>query len=789
MLARTHALHRPARALNLLALLAVLTGLLALPWTGRAPAVPLAAPPLALPDFRALPLAFQPNAGQAAPAMRFVTHAAGGTLSFLPTEVALTLENAPASASPGQPATPDPTTVRVQFLGAAPAAVTGGAELPGKVNYLLGNDPARWRTNLPTYSDIRYQDLYPGITLTYAGQAGRLKGTYTVAPGADPARIRWRYTGASNVAVDAQGNLQIDVPAASAHSARLTEAAAVAWQETPAGRVPVSARYTLAADGAIGFALGAYDRARPMIIDPTLTYATYLGGSSADNAYSVAVDGAGAVYVAGTTSSSNFPTVNPYQGDQPLADAFITKIDPAGATVVYSTYLGGGGTDQGFGVAVDAAGQAYLAGATDSLDFPTVNGALPAPLGNTDGYLAKLSSTGAALLYATFAGGSQNDYATGVAVDLAGNAYLAGTTLSRDLLIVNGFQSLIGGGVTYGDAFMERINTNDSGSLSLVYSTYLGGSDEDYVSNGAAGNAGHGIAADNTGNIYVTGTTRSTDFPAPNGYQTSNAGSADAWAARIDTNQQGAGSLLYATYLGGTGTALTEGGHDVALDSQGFVYLTGDSASADFPTRNPYAACPAANAPFVAKLNMGLTGAASLVYATCFGAGGTGTAAAIAVDGAGHAYIAGSTSSTAVPVPNGAQTSFGGRTDAFALELATGGAGLIYGTYLGGSNSENGYGLAVDGAGAAYVVGQTGSTDFPTRNPIYPANNGGADAFVAKISGPAGTPPPPAAPIASGPGDQGAPRVSGHVVVWEDNSQGTWDILARDLDTLRSFAV
>src|SRR6476661_6540959 len=187
MLARTHALHRPNRALNLLALLAVLAGLLAVPWTGRAPAVPLAAPPLRLPDFGALPLAFQPNAGQAAPGVRFLTHAAGGTLSFLPTEVALTLENGPAVA-PGKPATTAPTTVRVQFLGAAPAALTGGAELPGKVNYLLGNDPARWRTNLPTYGDIRYQDLYPGIALSYAGQAGRLKGTYTVAPNADPAR-------------------------------------------------------------------------------------------------------------------------------------------------------------------------------------------------------------------------------------------------------------------------------------------------------------------------------------------------------------------------------------------------------------------------------------------------------------------------------------------------------------------------------------------------------------------------------------------------------------------------
>jgi Beta-propeller repeat len=312
MLARTHALHGPNRALNLLALLAMLAGLLTLPWTGRAPgAVPLAAPPLALPDFGALPLAFQPNAGQAAPAVRFVTHAAGGTLRFLPTEVALTLESAPPAALPGKPAAPVATTVRVQFLGASATTITGGAELPGKVNYLIGNDPARWHTNLPTYGDIRYQDLYPGITLSYAGQAGRLKGTYTVAPGADPARIRWRYTGAGPAAVDGQGNLQIPVPGTSAPGAHLTEAAPVAWQDTPAGRVPVGARYTLAADGAIGFALGAYDRARPLTIDPTLTYATYLGGGAADNAYGVAVDSSGAVYVAGTTSSTNFPVVNP----------------------------------------------------------------------------------------------------------------------------------------------------------------------------------------------------------------------------------------------------------------------------------------------------------------------------------------------------------------------------------------------------------------------------------------------------------------------------------------------
>jgi beta propeller repeat protein len=790
MLARTHALHRPNRALNLLALLAMLAGLFALPWTGRAPAVPLAAPPLALPDFGALPLAFQPNAGQAPPAVRFVTHAAGGTLSFLPTEVALTLESAPPAA-PGPPAAPAPTTVRLQFLGAGAATITGGAELPGKVNYLLGNDQAHWRTNLPTYGDIRYQDLYPGITLSYAGQAGRLKGTYSVAPGADPARIRWRYTG-TGTAVDAQGNLQIAVPGASA-GARLTEAAPVAWQDTPAGRVPVSARYTLAADGAIGFALGAYDRARSLTIDPTLTYATYLGGSATDNAYGVAVDSSGAVYVVGTTSSTNFPVVNPYQGDQPQADAFVTKIDPAGTAVVYSTYLGGGSTDQGFDIAVDSAGQAYLVGATTSLDFPTLNGAQPAPLGRTDAYLAKLSSDGATLLYATYAGGSVNDYATGVAVDEAGTAYLAGTTNSPDIFIEFAYQYTYGGGATYGDAFLERINTNDSGSPSLVYSTYLGGAGEDYLGAGTGGTGGHGIAVDNNGIVALTGTTHSTNFPTLNGYQSSNAGSADAWAARIDTNLQGTPSLLYSTYLGGSGIGAPEGGHDIALDSQGGAYITGDSTSADFPTRTPYAPCTANDAPFVAKLNMSLSGAASLVYATCFGAGGTGTAAAIAVDGAGRAFVTGSTNSPAFPVPNGVQTSLRGPYDAFVLRLSASGQGLLYGTYLGGSigdsGSEHGYGIAVDGAGAAYVVGQTGSNDFPVQNALDPTYNGVVDGFIAKITDPAGTPPPPAAPIASGPGDQGAPRVSGHVVVWEDNSQGTWDILARDLDTLNTFAV
>jgi hypothetical protein len=276
--------------------------------------------------------------------------------------------------SPYAPAAPAaPTVVRLQFSGANPAPeVRSGEALPGTVNYFIGSDPAQWQTNLSTYAGVVYADLYDGIDLVYDGTRGTLKGTYTVAPGSDPARIGWRYAGAEDVRVDAaSGNLHIRV--AEGHT--LTEHAPIAWQTIDGERVPVAARYTLAADGRIGFALGAYDDTHPLIIDPTLEYSTYLGGGGNEAGKDIAVDSVGNVYIVGNTTSTDFPTFSAYQDTYGggTDDVFISKLSSDGSSLLFSTFLGGTGIDAGYAIALDDAGNAYITGSTDSTNFPTVN--------------------------------------------------------------------------------------------------------------------------------------------------------------------------------------------------------------------------------------------------------------------------------------------------------------------------------------------------------------------------------------------------------------------------------
>jgi hypothetical protein len=297
--------------------------------------------------------------------VRYVAHTPGGTLFFTAADVVLALENAAcgldaAASGPGpRTAAPIPPSIlRLHFVDAAPATLIGGQEGTGRVNYLRGDDPRGWATNLPTYTGIVYSGLYPGVDLQYSGVGGQLKGTYTLAAGADPARLRWRYDGATGVQVDAAGNLHITWA-----GAPLIEQAPLAWQERDGQRVAVAARYAVAADGSIGFVLGRYDRTAPLTLDPTLTYSTYLGGADADEATGIAVDGAGNVYLTGYTYSTNFPLSSAYQGGLAGAfDAFVTKLNADGTSLIYSSYLGGSGTESGAAITVVGAGNAYLTG-------------------------------------------------------------------------------------------------------------------------------------------------------------------------------------------------------------------------------------------------------------------------------------------------------------------------------------------------------------------------------------------------------------------------------------------
>src|SRR5688572_6173006 len=399
-------------------------------------------------DLGRLPLSFEPNAGQTGQSVLFTARAGGSAFYFTRSEVVISIAAPRSSAlthAGGKSnlnevgartgnAHQAPSTVRLSFVGANPAPqVLPGTQLPGTVNYFLGNDPAKWQTNLPTYGGITYSGLYPGIDLHYEGTQRSLKGTYTLAAGANPSDIRWRYAGAEAVHVAAQGNLQIRIEVhgsgISGRDLQLTEQAPVAWQEINGKRIPVQISYTLAAENSVGFALGNYDPKHELIIDPTLSYSTFLGGNGMDEGFAIAVDSQGNVYVTGATSSTDFPLVNPiYPRPPDCCGLFITKINPDATAIIYSSVIGGESSDVGFSIAVDGSGNAYVTGETYSFNFPVVNAYQPEhacyPSVQADVFLLKVNPSGTALEYSTFLGDCGDDVGRDIAVDSQGSAYI-----------------------------------------------------------------------------------------------------------------------------------------------------------------------------------------------------------------------------------------------------------------------------------------------------------------------------------------------------------------------------
>lgn len=658
-----------------------------------------------------LPLSFVPNRGQTDPRVRYVAHGLGGMLFFAPREVVLSL---PVSAldRAGKHQSLDPAVLRLRFLGAnAQPTITASGQQAGVVNYLTGDDAAQWQTNLPTYASLTYSRLYPGVDLRYDGLDGQLKGTYFVTPNADPSAIRWRYDGASRVQLAADGSLEILQTTATGASIRLTEAAPIAWQETTSGRRQVAVRYQIAADRSIRFMVGAYDRSQPLIIDPTLAYSTYLGGSSNDLAYNIAIDSSGSAYVVGETASLNFPTLNPYQGTKAGGiDAFIAKLSSTGA-LVYSTYLGGSATDRAYGVAVDGSGHAYLTGSTGSTNFPTVNAAQSGNAGLTDAFIAKLNATGSTLLYSTYLGGGNDDYGNDIAVS-AGRAYVVGDTTSIDLPTVDGFQLAFGGGST--DAFVVKLDATGS---ALTYLTYLGGNDLD---------EGHAITVDGQGRPVVTGKTASLNFPTVAAFQPSIGGGTDAYITKLTATGM---ALSYSSYLGGSAS---EEGNGVALDEVGNAYLTGSTSSFNYPTVGPIQASYAGSTDaIVAQVDS--TGTI-LVYSTYLGGSNVDVGQEIAVNEDGRAHVTGYTRSTNYPTVNPLQATLGGNDDVFVSSLNIPGSALTFSSYLGGSGQDWGYGIAVDSASSLYIAGYTFSSNFPLANPLQATRAGFADALIAKIN-------------------------------------------------------
>jgi Beta-propeller repeat len=690
-----------------------------------------------------LPLSFEVNEGQTHEDVKFLSRGSGFTLFLTSNEMVLSLRQ-PVSPgtrikAPGSEdgMKPDPkvmtshsslrnpdvqnSTLHITLSGANPKPTIEGLDTrPGKSNYFIGNDPKKWRVDVPAYAKVRYQSVYPGVDVVYYGSDGQLETDFVIAPGVDPSVIKLRFKGATKTRIDSNGDVLVDVGDADLRFRKPT-----VYQYIRGARHEVASHYRLKSRDQAGFQLEAYDRTQPLIIDPVLVYSTYLGGTNQDFATGIAVDSAGNAYICGYTNSANFPiTPGAFQhGLNGGQDAFVLKLNSAGTAIVYSTYLGGSSGDTGYAIAVDAAGNAYLAGETVSSDFPTTPGAFRTtpPSGDT-GFAAKLNATGSALIYSTYLGGSGRDYAQGIAIDGSGNAYVMGVTASSDFPTTLGaFQTVFGGGG--GDAYLSKLNPAGS---ALVYSTYLGGS-------GSEGSY-NGIAVDASGNAYLAGSTQSTNFPTtPGAFQTVFAGgSTNGFVAKL--NPTGS-ALVYSTYVGGTtGENVLQG---IAIDGAGNVYSTFYTGATDFPV-TPGAFQTASGGYYDAgaiKLNQS---GSALAYSTYLGGSAFDGGVGIAVDGSGNATVFGSTQSSNFPVTIDAfQSTFGGGTqDTFVTTLNANGSGVIYSSYLGGSGDDRPSGIAEDTSGNVYLAGSTASSNFPTVNPLQPANAGGFDVFVTKIGFP-----------------------------------------------------
>src|SRR5271157_741178 len=667
-----------------------------------------------------LPLVFEPNAGQFDPQVRYFSRGRGHALFFTDREVVFGA----------------PDLVRMSFSGgnSSPEAEVSDRQ-PGVSNYFRGSDRSKWRTDVPHYGRVRYRGIYPGIDLVFHGNAGDLEFDLAVGPGADPSVIRLAYSGTDGLTLDRAGDL---VTKAGGREFRLRKP--VVYQDVSGKRVPVQAWYRiLPRTQEIQVKLGAYDSKRAVIIDPilSLSYSTYLGGTASDQANGIAVDSSGSAYITGYANSLDFPVAAPLQGTNHGApDVFVAKLNPAGTALVYSTYLGGSGDDRAFGIAVDANGNAYVAGTTSSTDFPTMNPLQAALAGGTDAFVAKLNVSGNRLVYSTYLGGTGDDSAAGIAVDSTGAAVIVGATVSANFPVVNAQQEAQHGGK---DAFVAKLN---AGGSALLYSTYLGGSSDDNAA---------GVAVDGAGNAYVVGSTSSADFPVATPLQPTcaAAGASDAFVTKLNSS----GIAVYSTCLGGSRSDL---GNAVAVDGSSNAYVVGSTSSFDFPVLNAFQPVQSDetfwlgiyDSPdgFVTKLSP--TGA--LVYSTYFGGptvgyyslegdrpGGTDSANGIAVDATGSAYVAGTTNSPGFPSLNPLQSYLGAvlnglgtayTSDAFTAKFDPAG-GLDYSTFLGGSGS-GGSAVAVDNGGNAYLTG-IASNNFPLVNPFQSAN---ASAFVAKLS-------------------------------------------------------
>lgn len=669
---------------------------------------------LALQALGTQPLSFEANEGQIDRQVRFLSRGSGYTLFLTGDGAVLRLPGGKAEhrgKSGGRKAAPQPASVvRMQLQGANRAAqVRAEGEIATRSHYLLGNDSRNWRTGVRHYTRARYEQVYPGVDLVYYGNQRQLEYDFVVAPGADPRQIRLRFKGTERVEVSPQGDLLL-------HTAEgtLKQHRPVVYQEQGGRRTPVPGRYLLAkadsgAPATIGFEVPHYDPRLPLVIDPVLSYSSYVGGSGDDYGTGISVDGNGVAWIAGYTSSVSFPasgaTTGAYGGG---TDAFVARVSSTGA-LLSVTYLGGSGADRAHRICADSAGEAYLVGETSSDNFPTVNAYQSTFGGVIDAFLTKLSNSGAAISYSTYVGGQGDDRGNDVCVDGAGVAYITGLTTSTDYPTTAGaFKPTLQG--TGSDAFVTGVGAAGN---ALLYSTYLGGTGDELA---------NGIAVDTNGSVFVTGDTSSADFPTTAGafQRTPGGGLYDVFLTRLNP---GGASLAFSTFVGGNGV---DRGAALALDGLGNSYLTGFTNSTSFPTVNapqPVLGGGSGDA-FVSMVNSTGTG---MIYSTYLGGSNRDNGQSIVVEPDGTAAVVGLTDSTNFPRTSGGLL---GGTDAFITRIAPGGVQLSYSASIGGAGSDLGLGVAADSAGGLYITGATDSANF-SASTTY--GGGEKDAFVVRL--------------------------------------------------------
>jgi hypothetical protein len=714
--------------------------------------------------FGKLPISFEPNQGQADGRVKFLAHGAGYGLYLAPKAALLSFPKRTNGAH-GEAA------IEMQLTGANENSRLAGTDRQAAYsNYFIGNDPSHWLHNIPQFGRVRYQDIYPGIDLAFYGRQGRLEYDFDVNPGADPRKIELDFKGANKVAIAANGDLVLYLD-----GRELRFESPHVYQNSERGEQTVAGYFVLRGDNRAGFEVGAYDRSRTLVIDPVLAFSTYLGGSGDESCSSVtgltfvphcpaiAVDSASRAYVAGVTTSpstSSFSGATPFSvGPLGTANVFIARFNPisaSGNSLNYVTYLGGSTTQAASaiqypaGVGVDNGFNVYVAGTTNTSDFPTTGAnafqSTPASTG-THVFVSKLDSSGSLNLYSTYLSGDGTDLASGLALDSLGRAYVIGTTTSPHFPLTPGaLQSTF---APTSQFFFSKIDPSSTGTGSLEYSTFIG-------STTASGGIvmGGAVAVDSSSNVYLAGGTNITSMPTLNAYQSTNQGGFDVWAARLNApaNNTQQYTPQFETYFGGTGDDIAYG---IATDpsSTANTYITGSTTSgsvAIIPTNTVTASTPFPEPSgggidaFIAKFGALLTtgtnsGKVPLNYFTYLGGSGTDVGLGIIADSNQNARVIGLTnSSSGFPLVNALQSNFGGLNDAFYAQILTTGistATSSSSTYLGGSGNDIGTSLAVDSALNTYLTGETSSaSDFPTTlNSIQSARSGATDAFVSQL--------------------------------------------------------